>query len=131
MKSIRTSLIVSTLALAACANQDGVYEPSCMAYEGNRIELRAGRFEWQRFTDQRTVDTEGNVIDPFPQYPKTGTYNVQGGRVEMTTDDEERLEDWFIVKHDGRRYLLNKKEHNVFQEAENLSDCALALDASK
>lgn len=131
MKSIRISLIVSTLVLAACANQDGVYEPSCMAYEGNRIELRAGRFEWQRFTDQRTVDAEGNVIDPFPQYPKMGTYSVQGGRVEMTTDDNERLPDWFIVEHDGRRYLLSKKEHNAFQEAKNLSDCALALDASK
>jgi hypothetical protein len=126
----RTVLIGLTLLFAACANHEGVYEPACIAYEGDTIELRNGRFGWQRFTDQRTLDADGNVKNPFPAFPKTGTYNLEAGRVELIADDGVPLDDWFIVTRSGNRYLLTSEQQKVFRESNELPDCALRLTGS-
>jgi hypothetical protein len=126
--------LVSTLAISAlfvaCANHEGVYEPACIAYEGDTIEFRNGRFEWQRFTDQRTFDADGNVVKPLPEFPKTGTYSIESGRLELVTDDGIRLEDWFIVVRSGARYLLTRTQYEVFRESNEMSGCALKLTDS-
>lgn len=118
------------LSLVACANQQGVYEPACAAYEGDRLKLAAGHFEWQRFTDERVVNESGEVVPPFPGFPKSGTYRVTEEKLQLVTDDDVRLEDWFIVDHAGQRYLLDTKQHNVFLDGGELSECALRFTAA-
>ena len=100
-----------------------------MAFEGDTIKLDDGRFVWQRFTDERTVDDAGNVVDPFPGFPKTGTYRVAAGRLELVSDDNVRIEDWFIIERDGQRYLLTSKQHRVFLDGGEMPKCPLKLSA--
>ena len=129
MTLARITTIVLALSLLACANQDGVYEPACIAYEGDRLELKDGRFEWQRFTDERVVDKAGEVVPPFPGFPKTGTYRVLGDQLQLLTDDNVRLENWFIVEAAGQRYILNAGQHNAFANGGALPDCVLKFTA--
>ena len=123
----RPLLLVLALSLAACAGHDGVYEPACTAYEGDTLKLDSGRFEWRRFTDERIVNEDGNAIAPFPGYPKTGTYRVLDGRVELVTDGNEQLPDWFIVDSGGQRYMLDAGQHNAFLAGGALPECPLKL----
>lgn len=123
-------MFVLTLLLSACANHEGMYEPACIAFQGDKIELQDGRFTWQRYTDERTVDEAGNVVEPFPGFPKTGSYHVSAGRLELVTDDNVRLDDWFVVEHAGQRYLLDAEQHNVFLEGGKLPKCVLQFAAT-
>ncbi|MBT8102639.1 MAG: hypothetical protein KJO95_06685 [Gammaproteobacteria bacterium] len=115
------------LLLGACASHEGLYEPSCIAFEGDRIALMDGRFEWQRFTDQRVVDDDGKIVKPFPGFPKTGTYKLMSGQLELVTAGNERLDNWFMVKKDGQNYLLTAKQHTTFINSGKLHECALRL----
>ena len=101
-----------------------------MAFEGDVIKLEDGRFSWKRFTDERRVDEAGKVVEPFPDFPKTGTYRVAAGRLELVSDDNVRLEDWIIIERDGRRYLLTSKQHRVFLDDGELPKCALEYSAT-
>jgi len=123
----RTILIALPLLLTACANHEGLYEPGCIAYEGSQIELKDGRFEWHRFTDERVVDKEGTIVNLFPGFPKSGTYRIASGRLEFITDGDVRLDDWFVVTQAKQRLLLTAKQHNAFLESGELPDCALRL----
>lgn len=123
-------LIVLAMLFSACANHEGMYEPACIAYQGDEIELQDGRFIWQRYTDERTVDEAGNVVEPFPGFPKSGSYRVSAGRLELVTDDNVRLDNWFIVEHAGKRYLLDAQQHNAFFEGGDLPKCALEFTAT-
>mgnify|MGYP000225825241 CR=1 FL=1 len=78
--------------LAACAgcatdaDVAGMYVPSCVAFEGSTIELTDRRFTWDKFTDEVTVDAEGNKLDPFPGFPVRGTYTIEDDELRLTTD---------------------------------------------
>lgn len=126
----RITLLVPALLMSACANHEGLYEPACIAYQGDRIELQDGRFTWQRYTDERTVDEAGNVVEPFPGFPKTGAYRVSSDKLELVTDDNVRLDNWFVVEHAGQRYLLNAEQHNAFREGGELPKCVLRFAAA-
>jgi len=125
--SIRIILIPGILLLAACVSHEGVYEPACVAYEGDRLELKRGRFEWQRFTDERRVDANGNALIPFPGFPRSGTYRETDGRLELLDDDQVRLDDWFIVERADQRFLLTAKQRDAFLDRGTLPECALQL----
>lgn len=127
MTFFRTALILLTLLIAACANHEGLYEPACIAYEGDRIQLKDGRFEWQRFTDERTVDEAGRVVNRFPGFPRLGTYRAKGARLTLVTDEDVRLDDWFVVVRGEQHYLLTTRQHNAFLESGELPDCVLQL----
>ncbi len=129
MTILRHILVLPALLLLACANHEGLYEPACIAFEGDTIKLDDGRFSWNRFTDERRVDDAGKVVEPFPDFPKTGTYRVAAGRLELVTDDDVRLEDWFIIERDGRRYLLTSKQHRDFLDGGELPKCPLEFSA--
>jgi len=126
---IRTTTVVCIALLpAACVtSHEGTYTPACVAYEGERIELRAGRFEWQRFTDQRTVDQDGNIVDPFPDYPKVGAYRIDAGHLELVTNDDKPPTNWFLVRRAGEQYLLTSDQHKAFVTSQALPDCPLQL----
>lgn len=129
MTIFRTILLALALLLTACANHEGLYEPACIAYQGDRIELKDGRFEWHRFTDERIVDTDGSLVNSFPGFPKSGTYRIVSGRVELVTDRDLRLDDWFVVERGKRHYLLTAGQHDAFLQSDKLPDCALRLTA--
>jgi hypothetical protein len=120
-------LILLTLLIAACANHEGLYEPACVAYEGDRIQLKGGRFEWQRFTDERAVDEAGKGANPFPGFPRLGTYRAKAGRLTLVTDEDVRLDDWFVVVHAQQHYLLTTGQHDAFLESGELPECVLRL----
>ena len=123
--------MLPALLLLACANHEGLYEPACIAFEGDIIKLEDGRFSWRRFTDARRVDDAGNVVEPFPDFPKTGTYRVAAGRLELVGDDNVRFEDWFIIERDGRRYLLTSKQYVAFLDGGELPKCPLEFSADE
>lgn len=129
MSFLRLNIVFLALLLASCANHEGQYEPDCIAFEGDKIVLRDGRFEWHRFTDQRTVDEEGNVVDPFPGFPRSGTYKRSGARLDFDASDGTQIDYWFVVEHAGQRYLLNPKQHNAFVDSGDMPRCALKLSA--
>lgn len=134
MTFLRIILITLSLSIFACASQeshDGVYEPACIAYEGDKLQLKRGRFEWQRFTDERIVGDDGEVVPPFPGFPKIGTYNVAGARLELRTDDDVQLEDWIIVDRAGQRYLLDAKQHNALLDSGKMPECALMFTVAE
>ena len=130
MTIFRTILIAVALLITACANHEGLYEPGCIAYAGDRIELKGGRFEWHRFTDERIVDKDGTVVNSFPDFPKSGTYRIASGRLELVTDKDLRLQDWFVVERDKQHYLLTSGQHETFLQSGKLPDCALRLTAT-
>jgi len=125
MTFLRVFALSMTLALGACASQDGMYEPRCIAYEGDRVSLLENRFEWHKFTDQREIDEQGKVIDPFPGYPKVGAFDLHSGRVEFRSDDGSVIDDHFIVEHLEDSYLMPQDDHQRFLIAGELSNCAL------
>ena len=128
MTQFHTALIIPlALLITACAGHDGLYEPGCIAYEGNRIELQRGRFEWRRFTDQRVVGADGKIVEPFPGYPKTGSYGWSAGRLELSGDDGMKLDDWFLVEQQGRSYLLSGAQYDAYLANDTVPKCALTL----
>ena len=130
MTIFRTISIAVTLLLAACASHEGLYEPACIAYEGDRIELKDGRFEWHRFTDERIVDEDGTIVNSFTGFPRSGAYQMDAGRLQLVTDEDLRLDDWFVVVHAKQHYLLTAGQHDTFLQSDKLPDCALRLTAT-
>lgn len=128
--SFRYSCILFlSLVLAGCAiHKDvyqGVYLPNCMALEGDRIELREGGFTWDRFTDQRRMDESGYEIDLFPQFPKSGDYQMQGGHVSFALADGAILDTRYFLEKGEAVYLLTRQEDQVIAEGGQIPECAL------
>ena len=132
MKSSNLSARYVALALAAavagCAGTpNGVFQPACLAHAGDRVEFRGDRFEWNRFTDQVSLDDEGNAIDPFPDYPKSGHIKVDGEHVSLTADDGSTIAGRYLYEHRGRTWLLDEKQHAAVQDGQAMPACALVL----
>ena len=121
----RVALLCVVCVLAACKNYEGVFEPACTAYEGDRVELRDGNFEWQRFTDQRAVDENGEVVDPFPDFPKAGSYEILNERVSLSAEDGSKLGDRFLVERGGELYLLSAAQNTSVLSGQDIPRCAL------
>lgn len=128
MHKIQSIILLAAVGtLAACNADEGVFLPDCIAYAGDSIELRDGRYEWDKFTDAVEVDDAGNVRDPFPDYPRAGTYEVDGARVILTGDDGAVQARMTLVELDGRPYLLTEKEFSAWQASREMPNCALVL----
>ena len=127
----RVPYMISGLAaslLVGCAStMQGTFEPACIAYEGDRVALSEGRFEWQRFTDAVAVDQDGNRIDPFPGYPKTGRFEQDGERLSWDADDGSTIDERYLLEHRGRTYLLTWDQNEAVLDGEEMPACALVL----
>lgn len=110
---------------AGCASVNGVFEPACMAFEGDRVTLDNGRFEWDRFTDVRRIGEDGKEIDPFPDYPKNGRYTVQSQTLKFSTEDGDRLDDHYLLQREDSLYLLTSEQNEQFSADGSLPDCVL------
>ena len=130
--------LLSLPFLAACsgcvtsaADVAGTYAPSCVAFEGSTIELSDGRFTWNKFTDEVTVDDAGNEIDPFPGFPVRGTYVVNSDVLRLTTDIGELAAALHLVHRPGQVYLLTDTEFEAWQKGGTVPNCALLLGAGE
>ncbi len=115
-------------SLGGCAASiDGVYRPDCPAFEGDVITLDAGEFVWDRFTDAVEIDSRGNRIDPFPDYPIYGRYSRDGKRLELAANDGRTLEPLHVHRESGSAaYLLTAGEHRRLVDSGRRNPCALA-----
>ncbi len=117
--------------LAGCVSHDGTYAPSCVAFAGNEITLADGNFIWEKFTDEVVIDDSGKVVERFPGYPLRGTYRINGQTVRMTKGDGTAMENMYLHRHEGERYLYTAEQFEQWQATGASADCALVLGTSK
>jgi len=131
--SIRAPFVatLATLLLAGCTTLNGVFEPDCIAFEGDRVELTGGRFVWDRFTDERRIDSEGNEIDPFPDYPKTGRFETILDRVDFHPDSGDGIASRYVLKRGSATYLLSEEQRAAVMSGGDMPDCALRRVGSR
>jgi len=115
----------AAILVVGCNAADGEYAPGCIAYAGNNVRLTDGRFTWDRFTDQIEIGDDGKPVDPFPDFPKGGSYTVEGNKVVMTTDDGESLDAMYLQQIDGQVRLLSEQQNGTWAADGDLDDCAL------
>ena len=112
--------------VAGCASIDGTYQPDCEAFAGDAITLDGGEFTWEKFTDAIKIDDDGNRIDPFPGYPRSGSYSMDGNRVFLVTEDRKSVELMFLHREKGeRQYLLTTTQYEVLVNDGERHKCAL------
>jgi hypothetical protein len=118
-------LSVAATLLAACNTIDGSYEPRCAAFAGDRVELRDGTATWDKFTDEVRLDAAGNVVDPFPGFPRRGEFAASEGKVTIhfRDDDSERV--YFLHQYRGDVLLLTAAEQDEWRRQGRIADCAL------
>lgn len=127
----RIIILILAACVAGCASHQGLYEPACMAFAGETIELRDDEFRWQRFTDEVGVDDNGNLIDPFPGFPKSGGYTVSNATVQLhPSDDSDSVTRHLHKQHDGV-YLLTPEQHAAVVGGADMPDCALRQKPAK
>lgn len=112
-------------ALGACAAHEGRYSPDCIAFAGNRIDLADGLFVWEKFSDQVIIGEDGNVVDQFPDFPKRGTYRMEGRTVHMSSRRGAPMPHMYLVSQDGRHYLLTAEQNRDWERSGQLPNCAL------
>lgn len=127
MTARSVAALTALLLLVGCKAYEGEYAPGCTAYAGSQISLDGGRFVWDRFTDQVTVDPDGNVVDPYPDYPKHGTYTVEGDAVFMTTESGESMETLYLHRDGDRHLLLTAEQNAEWKESGAYARCVLTL----
>jgi len=99
-----------------------------MAHVGSRIQLHDSEFVWERFTDQLSIDDAGNRVDPFPGYPRRGTYRIEGHSIVLESDGDDSVETLQLREHRGRYLLLTKPQADGWDATGQLDDCALARE---
>lgn len=122
-----TGIVMLACAIAGCKAIDGSYQPGCAAFEGDTVTLRGGEFSWDRFTDQVSVDEDGNVIEPFPGYPRHGTYRVDGRELIMSFAASDDSKTMHLHRHEGRVMLLTEAESAQWEQSGRYDDCVLTL----
>jgi len=122
-----TVCLTGVALLAGCKAIDGTYYPGCVAFEGDKVVLRDGSVEWDRFTDQVIVDVDGNVMDPFPEYPKMGSYAVDGDLLHLTIQGEDAVNTLHIHTQGERIMLLNDADLATWESTGRYGDCVLTL----
>lgn len=127
----RFVIIWATAAmLAGCKSVDGIYYPGCPAHAGDKVLLDGGRATWDRFTDEVRIGADGKPIDPFPDYPREGTYRIEGETLELALAGETGTRRLHILADGDRVVLLDEKQHAKWQETGRYDVCALTRETS-
>ena len=131
MSLIRVGILIALIVLTGCGSTaiavDGSYEPSCTAFAGESISLRDGLYSWNKFTDARRVGPNGEVTDPYPDFPKTGRFDRDGEVIRMLDDGGSVLATWYLHQHQGRQALLNQDQQDAWSAGGAYPDCMLVL----
>ena len=125
MSNLRLVTVIAALFLCGCSSIEGIYAPACVAYEGDEIELVDGNFTWRRFTDQRHVDENGEAVDPFPNYPKNGSYEYRDPMLVLSPHEGAANSGFFPLKKAGVVYLLTEAENQRYELDGEIAECAL------
>jgi len=131
MKSRLIGIGIFGIVLHGCASHDGVYSPACTAFTGSTIELSAGRFTWEKFTDEMTIGKNGEMVNPFPGFPLQGSYQIDGDAVQMVSESGDPVDRMYFHDQDQRRFLLTAKQHEKVQNGGEIDVCALALGGTR
>ena len=127
MRSPHIVIVMTAILFAGCKQIDGTYYPGCVAFEGDKIVLEQGTVTWDRFTDQVIVDVDGNALDPFPEFPQTGTYEVEGDLLHLNIAAGEVQKTLHIHRSGDRIMLLNDRNLADWQRTGQYDDCVLTL----
>ena len=123
-------LLAAGSLLCGCATPVS-YAPGCLAYAGDRITIGGQRYTWDKFTDVRRIDEAGEVIDPFPGYPRQGRVE-RDGRVLRFLDESGAL---LAVRHlheaGGKTYLLTPEAWREVAAGAAPDPCALVAAPSE
>ena len=125
MPNIRLLSVFLAVVLCGCSSIDGLYAPACMAYEGDEIELADGRFTWRRFTDQRTLDERGELLDPFPAYPISGSYEHRDPILTLVPDEEKESASFYLRRDKRGVFLLTGEQNQQYIRDGEFPECAL------
>ncbi len=122
-----TILAAATVAAGCAVSHEGEYGPGCSAYAGSTITLSEETFVWDRFTDQIEISDDGKAIDPYPDYPKRGTYRIDGNRVDLTS--ESGTDTFYLHQQNGVWLLLTADENAIHESSGRYPDCPLTRDS--
>ncbi len=128
MNSQFSKICMLSLLVSGCTSSEGTYSPGCIAFEGSSIQLQSGRFAWEKFSDQVLVDDEGNVVNQFPDYPKRGTYRIDGQTVFFATEAGTSMENMFLHRDGDQYLLLTADQLRAWEETGKYADCVLTLE---
>ena len=123
----RMTMLFAGVLVAACAPHEGRYVPDCTAYAGSVISLQNTEFVWERFTDQVRIGDDGKPIEPFPDYPKRGTYRKEGNALHLESQDGS-IETLHLHK-DGESFrILTVEEQESWERTGDYPQCVLTLE---
>jgi len=117
--------IACLLALGGCNSLDGEFLPDCTAFEGDRIVIDGDAYLWDRFTDTREVDAGGNVLEPFPDYPKRGRLVADGDRLSFRDTAGTEIGSWYVHRRGETVALLDPRQHRALQAHGEWPGCPL------
>lgn len=117
--------LLPAIWLAACTTNNGVFEPACTAFEGDRIEIIGKQFNWDKFTDVLEIGDDGEPVKPFPAYPLKGQVTRRGSELILSADDNGPVTAFFPRVYEGERYLLNEAQNDAIDSDPSIWECAL------
>lgn len=127
----RMTLLLAGVAVAGCAPYEGRYVPDCTAYAGSIISLHDAQFVWERFTDQVRIGDDGQPIEPFPGYPKRGSYRKEGDALYLETAGGESVETLHLHE-DGETFrILTVQEQQTWERTGEYPRCVLTLEETQ
>jgi hypothetical protein len=127
LSSLRLAVVIIAVLLSGCLPHEGTYLPGCIAYVGDKITLGDGQFVWEKFTDERSVNEQGEIIDPFPGYPMKGSYRIDGQTVHLVPESGAAPQPMYLQDEGGRHYLLTVDEFAAWEATGSYAECALLL----
>ena len=124
---VPTAVLILSSAMLGCTTVDpvGDYAPACTAFAGDTIELKDGRFVWDKFTDARRVTADGKVEDQFPAHPMRGRYVIEKDKLILKPDAGGVTSVFYLVNKDGQNYVLNVVQHSEWKATGSMPTCAL------
>ncbi len=135
MRFFRLSVVLALLALIGCRTGgeplEGSFVPACTAFAGDRMSFREGQYSWNKFTDERRIGPDGEPVDPYPDFPKTGDFELDGDAVRLLQEDGSVLASWYPHDRAGQLLLLNQSQQDAWSASGTYPDCPLALEQSQ
>ncbi len=90
---------------------------NCRAAASNGVDLRINA--WSALM--------ASSSSRFPGIRRPGPTDGPRGRLELSGDDGMKLDDWFLVEHQGRSYLLSGTQYDAYLANDTVPKCALTL----
>lgn len=121
--------LISALLLSACStggpSLEGEYHPGCPSFAGNTIRLEGGNYVWEKFTDAVEIGPDGQIVNPFPGFPRRGRYRINGDALYLESENTDVRDTFYIRKHAGEYVLLTATELAAAEKSGLYGNCVL------